>query len=398
MARSTNSTSHPLKQSREVHSSKTSANSLIRYRWYVNEDCKLLDVADAVVEKPDIPAVGVVDKDQKVRGILYRRDLLDLLGRPFGRDVMQKESVTRAVRKAPVFYGDTSMYTIYETLESLEEGEHHQFFPLQDQHKEFLGILSTQDLLAHLSQKTATDLHTARTIRRNLVRNSYTMNIKELEGAQASVSTQDMGGDFHFCRSMGKKKIVMGLVELPKDGVSSVMACSALYGSLWGHDPTRGVGRIVRVMNKILFELFRGAHGFPSFFIEADIESNRLLTSDMAHGQGFLYRNGSLLRLKSPEQNKPLGVLGEFSPILGAYTLEPDDLYIICSQDVMEQTGSMDQKYGLKEIRSVVEQHSTRSAVTLANELVQSLRFFASQSGDAKDGVFLVLKVRKNPA
>jgi hypothetical protein len=62
----------------------------------------------AELKEPYQHAIAVVDADRTVRGIIVPRDLVEILGKPFGRDLLKRQNVEDIMKPAITFSSTTA--------------------------------------------------------------------------------------------------------------------------------------------------------------------------------------------------------------------------------------------------------------------------------------------------
>ncbi|MGA2141696.1 MAG: hypothetical protein ABSG94_04660, partial [Brevinematales bacterium] len=71
--------------------------------YYVHEKSPVIDLANDLDKMKHIHSVGVVNDKMKVLGILVRRELFDLLGKPYGQDILKHKTVGSLMRPTTYF-------------------------------------------------------------------------------------------------------------------------------------------------------------------------------------------------------------------------------------------------------------------------------------------------------
>ena len=389
-----NGQSEILLLAREVQDAEASISSLIRNRWYVHKDTNLLALSDALGSKPEVPAVGVVDDLGKVFGVIVRRELVDLLGRPFGIDVMKKEQVLRAAETPPSFYYDTNILAVSESLDSLDDSEGVRYYPVKTENGEYLGLFSSQDLLYYLSRQSQLDSGLARSIQKRISAGSFDLSVGSFELAGTTSRVKGIGGDFQFVHHVPHGRIWLGMADIRGKGIAPALISASLWGAVRSFDFNKGIGRFIRELNSLLHAGFDFDKDIRGVFLELDSSGDSLLSADMHHGRTFILRGNLLLRMKAANSNTSLGHTKELKPTLSRYTLEPGDLVILVSDGAIEQTNAMGETYGLFRLKEVLAENTEEPVREIADRLMTSFTSFRKDKALADDAAFVLIRYR----
>lgn len=76
-------------------------NCLVRHTLTVGSQDTVADVAEMLLKHPELDYLPVVD-NQRVQGMVWRRELMDLMASRFGRELNQRKSVEKVMDDAPI--------------------------------------------------------------------------------------------------------------------------------------------------------------------------------------------------------------------------------------------------------------------------------------------------------
>jgi hypothetical protein len=85
-------------------------------RTFISQDTEISAIAAAMDKDPGIFAVGVVDGKNAPLGLVLRRELFDLLGKPYGREYYKKKPVSMVMKSARIFRDDHSILGVADSL------------------------------------------------------------------------------------------------------------------------------------------------------------------------------------------------------------------------------------------------------------------------------------------
>ena len=153
---------------------KIYGSSLLRvaeaFEW-VFEDFRVTDLAEAFQAQDDRMVVGVCDAQGRAQGIVSRVHLFNLLGKPFGREILSRKPVAEICQSVETFDMNTNLFQAAERLQSSIDRTSLHHYLLTDSEGHFRGIFSSKDLLAYLSKITQEDIHLAAQLQERLVKN-----------------------------------------------------------------------------------------------------------------------------------------------------------------------------------------------------------------------------------
>ena len=127
-------------------------------RIFIPQETEISALAAAMDKDPGIFAVGVVDGEGAPLGLVLRRELFDLLGKPYGREYYKKKPVSMVMKNARVFRDDHSILGVADSLPGEMRGPTSTHYLLADMAGRFSGVFSTKDLLIYLSDITGRDI------------------------------------------------------------------------------------------------------------------------------------------------------------------------------------------------------------------------------------------------
>ncbi len=381
-----------LKLAREFKDQGETIIKLASSRWYVAYDANLLDLADDLTEDPDIQAVGVVDGKGLCIGLINRRDLFDLLSRPFGRDVMRRELVERVAISEEPIYLDTNIFTVSERMSQFDHRGEVHYFPLKSGSGEFAGLFSSQDLLIYLSEMTQQDIALARAIQNRVVKEFSYLNRDHFELAASSTMAKGVGGDFYNIKNFAKGRWFMTLCDVSGKGVSASLVTSALWGTIKVFDNHKGVGSLITTLNDFFITTFELEKYVTGVFFDLNTEKGSINIADMGHGLAFIFRDGKLLKIKSHDSNYPIGVMEEVNPEVFHYSLEPGDLLLLISDGIIEQENKDGEEFGLKRLKDFLVANRDNDLKTVRVRLLEDFHRFRQHTPLHDDITFLMLR------
>jgi sigma-B regulation protein RsbU (phosphoserine phosphatase) len=368
--------------------------TLASNRWHVAEDANLLDLADDLAAYPSIPAVAVTDANGRLLGQILRNDLLDLLGRPFGRDVLQKETVVRVARNTRSFRHDAPVLTVCAEVagERLDAGQGH--FPLKTARGEFAGTFSTQDLLVHLAGLCQAETEHSIVFQQRILKEMQILEDPRLDILATTFRTAGDGTEFCHLRQYEKDAWHLSLCSPGTAGIDAGLAVSMLWGVANSFDLHLGLLHYVRHLNALVHRTFAPATGLRGLFLDYRIDTDSVMLCDHGNGIGFIVRGGKVLRMKTAESPATLGMGAQLSTDIFKYQLQAGDRLFLLGRGITGQADATGECYGPGRIKQLLEKHPAASARELRQLVQADLKAFRGTVPQAGDASLLILHRR----
>lgn len=317
-----------------------------RHYCYVRADYRVLETADALQARPDIPVLGVVDAEDKPVGILRRDQLFALVGKPFGREILQRSSVREIAEEARCFDAHADIFSVAQEGIGNGEAAEPRYFPLTDGDGRFRAIVSAQDLANYLSRITQDDIRTAGLLQDRLIAGN---ELPEGEGWKAAAWTRaakGVGGDFYFSRKLKNGTYFFALCDVSGKGVAASLIVSMAWGMLRTYDFARGLRELLVGLNRLIVDSFHMEKYLTGFFMVYDPAERRVVAADMGHSHVLLIREGVAHAVRGSRVNIPLGIEMDVDPAVHAYRLREGDGLLVYSDGITEQENADGQEFG----------------------------------------------------
>lgn len=98
------------------------------------------------LKEPYQHAIAVVGDGLKVLGMIVPQDLVEILGKPFGRDLLKRQSVEDIMRPAVTFRYDEYIQEIRDRVSGDIETDANSHYILVDERGSFRGHVTSQDV------------------------------------------------------------------------------------------------------------------------------------------------------------------------------------------------------------------------------------------------------------
>ncbi|WP_304225016.1 SpoIIE family protein phosphatase [Gracilinema caldarium] len=339
--------------------------NIAKYLWYAPASVKVLDLTDELQLHPEIAVFAVVDRAGRYLGIVEREALFSLVGKPFGREVLQRSLIKELLTHVSPFDGRQNSLTVAQQIHRKDEenskvtsdtgeiGKPNKYYPLVDENGIFQGIFSLYDLNEYLATITRNDIELAGRIQERL------LSTTKIEGSRYSVvgwsrSAKGVGGDFYFMQEIQNGMLFATLCDVSGKGVSASLIVSMLWGMLRTYDFRRGLRDLIVTINKAIVSTFHMEKYLTGFFMIFDPEHSKLLCADMGHSHVYLIRNRHIRPIKGRLLNIPIGIEGDVSPSLMGLQLQQGDRLFVYTDGITEQINGVGEEFGEERLKKLL--------------------------------------------
>jgi sigma-B regulation protein RsbU (phosphoserine phosphatase) len=338
---------------------KIYGSSLLRvadaFEW-VPDDFRVTDLAEAFQTQDDRMVVGVCDGQGRALGIVSRVHLFNLLGKPFGREILSRKPVAEICQTVETFDMNTNLFQAAERLQTSMDRTALHHYLLTDSEGRFRGIFSSKDLLAYLSKITQEDIHLAAQLQERLVKSRLSESGTGWALEAFSQSAKGLGGDFYHVMPLPGGKLFLALGDVSGKGVAASVLTSLLWGVLQFYDYRKGLKKLLVQVNEALIRTFHLEKYLTGIFLLFDPATRELTMADMGHGHAWLIRGGKARPLRpvgpegTPGMNLPLGIDLGLDPQVFRLKLQAGDLGCFYTDGLTEQENAAGQEFGEAEV------------------------------------------------
>lgn len=328
---------------------------IVSNKWFVLASAGILDVAADLTENADIQAVGVIDDSGAPIGIVVREELFNLLGRPFGREILGKQKVSAVGMKTATFRWDENIFSVGETLDNAIKNTNVMYYLASGADGKYAGIFSTRDLLIYFADVSRQDMALAKRIQSRIVKEYDRSVEKGLDFVASSIPAKGVGGDFYALKRYGAEKWMICVCDVSGKGIAASIISSVLSGITASYDFREGLFGYLKMLNAFLYESFNLEKFVTGVFADYDASTGEAKIFDLGHSHVFLFRNGSLMRLEGESKNLPLGVTESILPKDFLVRMNPGDILLLVSDGVVEQCDHSGKEYETTRLASVLK-------------------------------------------
>ena len=329
--------------------------------YFVNCGESIHDLGDALLYNEDIMALGIVDSNDDLVGIIERLKLFALLSRPFGRDVLKRKKISEIMEQTQIFDRNENIFTVANDILDGINASANSYFLLKNNEGRFGGIFSSKDLLLYLSSITTQDIDLARVLQQRLVKERDEICEGNLEILSFSKCAKGVGGDFYYIKKISGSKWLINLCDVSGKGVAASLVNTMLWGMVTMNDWKSGLPAFIQKLNGYIVQSFHMEKYLTGIFAFYDEKNGKLCYCDMGHSHMLLYREDKLFKIKSKKSNFPIGIEVEINPHLYNLNVNCGDILFMHTDGLVEQEDVNGQEYSLTRIENILRNNKEKS-------------------------------------
>jgi sigma-B regulation protein RsbU (phosphoserine phosphatase) len=334
----------------QLRSYPNSIQKLARYFKTVPADETIAELADILDRDRLIFAVCVVDDLSRPLGIIRRDKLFLLLGKRFGWDLMGKRQVPEIIEKAPMFPGDTNIFTVSRFLSAaFKDGSPemgNSFMILTGPNGVFTGMLSFQDLSNYFVDMTNADIAMASLLQERFLASADEISGKGIGVNAWSLPAKGVGGDFYFIKDLGESRFFAALCDVSGKGIAASLVVSMAWGFLRAFAIKEGLAGLIENLNSSMVSTFHMEKYLTGFFMIYDSCKKLLQFADMGHSHSVLLRGGKFHGMEKAKVNLPVGIEPDIKPAVFRLGIKPGDALLIYTDGITEQDNPEGEEFG----------------------------------------------------
>ncbi len=345
--------------------------------YYVFDDTRIDTLADELSNNDAVYALCVVDESMQVKGVIVRKDLFDILGRRFGRELYYNRTVVELAQQVTVFYYNMHVFECSRLIrQDLERGIQNHY-ALVDENGCFKGLFSTKDMLIFLSRLTQIDIEHAKSVINRLLKKEFALKTKRLSIAIKNEMVQDIGGDSYFVIPLKtKNQIILGVCDVAGKGISASMITAIISGMVTTYDfENNPLESFLLKLNNYIYSTFEGEKFVTACFMIIDEESSLLLLYDFGHSMTYLYRD-NVFKLSLKEMHVPMGIQRIDTVQSGKFKLEPGDCIYILTDGCIEQRDHNCKDYGIQRFNKIFVNNYSDDLMKTLNAIMMDIKIF----------------------
>ncbi|OHD57660.1 MAG: hypothetical protein A2Y33_06385 [Spirochaetes bacterium GWF1_51_8] len=367
---------------------------LISSGYYVQKDALIEDLAMDYGHHRSIMAVGVVNDDMQFLGIVKRRELFDLLGKPFGRDVMKHKTVERIIEKVPVYNKERNIFTASDDLAQDMKDSSINYYALTDSDNRFAGIFSSKDLLIYLSSITQKDIALARSLQLSIVKEETFVDLSSFQILGASKMAKGVGGDFYSIRRYSEHRWIFAIADVSGKGVAASLVTTSISGMFEIYDFKQGIPHFIQKLSDYIHYSFESQKFVTGLFADFDDRTGHITFYDMGHSYIYLFRKEKFFRLKTAGKNIPMGIEPGINAEADKLNLHKNDILIMITDGIAEQSGPIGEEYGDKRLMEIITRSKSAGIQRIKNDIFSDIYLFRGTQPQHDDMTIMLIEYK----
>lgn len=333
---------------------------------YVETGTPVYDLLSELKE-PYQSAIAVVDTELKIRGLIVPSDLVEILGKPFGRDLLKRQKVEDIMTEAVVYRYDEYIQEIAERISGDLETGVDNCYVLVDGDGKFCAHVSSQDIIHHALKEYQRELETAIKIQGRLVPPCITVKSQRTSITCSSVMAQGVGGDYYFIKEYEPGEWFFCLCDISGKGISAAIITAVLASFMFDADLKIPLEETVNRLNHIILDTFKLQKYLTGFFARFSEMTGEFGYCDMGHSFFFVIDGNTIQQIADEADNVPIGLIETAHPVIRTLRITPGTVLVLVSDGIIEQQNRMGKDFPLADIGKIL--HRTISA---GEDLVQA--------------------------
>lgn len=360
---------------------------------YVDENATVHDLSIDFGYDKSLEAVAVVTENEEILGVVVRRELFDILSKPYGRDVMKNKNVKRVMREVIAFDKDRNIFSISSMMGSELNQRNDVYFALTDQEK-FYGIFSSRDMLIYLSNITQKDIALAQSLQMSIVHEETLLEKDFLTLAAGANMAKGVGGDFYNVRELAGNRLLSVVCDVSGKGVAASLVTTAISGMYNTYDFSGGLAGFVRILNDNLQSLFEGQKFVTGIFVMYNEQTGEVRFVDAGHSYVYVYRNDRLFMLKAANGLAPLGIMPIDEVKEDMLTLKKGDIFLLITDGIAEQVNPQGEEYGDRRLQKILETKKSMGMKAVKDAIFQDVYAFRGTQPQHDDMTMVLWEVK----
>ncbi len=344
------------------------------------------------IKEPFQNAIAVVDDQCVVKGIIIPQELVETLGKPFGRDLLQRQRAGDIMHDAVIFKYDEYIQEISERIVGDLEKESNTHYILADDNSVFCGHFSAQDVLLHAMNEHRRELNTAIVIQGRLVHPYFAVRGRRISITCSSVMAQGVGGDYYYVKEYETGRWFFCLCDISGKGISAAIITAVLSGFMYNADFSVPLEDLVERLNRIILDTFKLEKYLTGFFARFDEANGQLEYCDMGHSFFYTVEGKTVQQIADAADNFPVGLIE--SPVITARMLRiaPGTIFLLLSDGIIEQENRKKESFPIEKIGQCIGR-SVENGEDLVRAKIRILESFYSFKKDVPqhDDISLLL-------
>ncbi len=342
--------------------------------------------------------VAVVDPASRPLGIILAQDLVDILGKPYGRDLLKRQCVEDIMRDVAKIRYDEYISVVRERAGAeLELGENAQYL-LVDRDGLFRGCVSSRDILVHGTKQHQREIQVARGIQNRLVPEYSMKGNGTFTVVCSALMAEGVGGDYYFVREYVPGSWFLCLCDISGKGTAAAIITAVLAGFMDGARLGSPLSETVIRLNDLVLGTFRAERYLTGVFVKYDEATGDVEYCDMGHSLLYVVSAGGVRAVSEVAGNPPLGMVALQAVTADSLALGEGETLLAVSDGLTEQENRRGEPFRLQTVGDILGNCPlTRDGLVRAKvEILEAFYAFKRDMPQRDDVSFLMAR-RNHP-
>lgn len=371
-----------------------SIGSLSENRWFINGNMTIGELTYLLKDEKSISAVGVIDDTGRAQGIIVTSELFSTMGRQYGWAILGRKRAEEILVDVPRFDFRENIFNVADSLEEILNEKDIAYFILEDKVGSFKGIISSRDILLHLSDMTKKDIDMAHKLQQKIANKRLFINEDRFDLIASTESAKGLGGDYYHAQSYDTDKWIFAVCDVSGKGVAASLLTTTIWGMMSIYNFKKGLTFFLKNINKYIFRTFEVEKFITGIFLDFNAKTGEVKVCDMGHSYIFLSRGNKIVQLES-KGNMPIGVCEEFEDFkINKLTLKPGDCLFVPTDGLLEQGNSLESLYDIKNVNKIISSNEESSIELVSQAICDDFNCFREGVHLHDDVTFILIKYR----
>jgi sigma-B regulation protein RsbU (phosphoserine phosphatase) len=127
-------------------------------------------------------------------------------------------------------------------------------------------------------------------------------------------------------------------------------------------------------------------------FLDLNETTGDIEAADMGHGYAYFLRKGEFFKVKSSDDNLPIGISDTLDPKAFRYKLQKNDLLAFITDGLVEQTNVEGKEMTVKPVLRILRENESRTLPSIKVKLLEELHSFRQAKHLQDDVTFLLMR------
>ena len=219
-------------------------------------------------------------------------------------------------------------------------------------------------------------------------------SVPELEISGSSIPASETNGDYYDVLSMPDGSIGLVIGDVSGHGISSalIMAQTRAYLHAFKQH-TSDPGLLLTWLNQELVKDLDETRFVTLVLLRIDLKQRQMIYASAGHIPGILLASSGRVKRKLESTGIPLGFIPDYQYVnSGPIPLNPDDLFVLLTDGIVEAQNQNDQEFGLTRALRVIKEARSLTVQDIQKRLNEAILDFFSGVPQADDITSVICK------